>query len=96
MHNNRKRMGTGLAAAVAVAVGFLAVPPVLAATTNVAANDNRTFSPQTVNSAVGGSVHWTASGVDDHANVCGQGLRCRWQRSPGSCPMGFVLQDRDH
>lgn len=67
MHNNRMRLGTGLAAGVAVAVGFLAVPPVLAATTNVSANDNRTFSPQTVNPAVGGSIHWTASGVDDHS-----------------------------
>jgi plastocyanin len=40
---------------------------VSAATTQVAANDTRTFSPSSVTVAVGGSVHWAASGFDDHS-----------------------------
>jgi plastocyanin len=60
------RLCAALSAAV-VAAGLLASSPVAAATRNVDANDNRTFSPQNVTSAVGGSVHWTASGVDDHS-----------------------------
>jgi plastocyanin len=62
---NRKRLVTGFAAG-AVAAGLLAAAPVAAATTNVEATGNKTFSPKTVNSAVGGSVHWfsTADGVD--------------------------------
>ena len=38
-----------------------------AATKNVDVNDGRFFSPQNISSAVGGSIHWTASGVDDHS-----------------------------
>jgi plastocyanin len=64
--NERTRLFAGVATA-AVMAGLLAASPVAAVTTNVDANDNRTFSPQTVNAAVGGGVHWTASGVDDHS-----------------------------
>jgi plastocyanin len=61
----RTRLATGLLTGVAL-VGLLG-SSVSAATKNVAANDNRTFTPSTVTSAVGGSIHWTASGIDDHS-----------------------------
>ena len=64
---NRTTLGGGLAAAV-VAAGLLASTPVSAATQQVGANDNRTFTPTTVTfSAPGNSVHWAATGVDDHS-----------------------------
>ena len=63
---DRARLVGGLAAAT-VAAGLLAAPPVGAATKNVDVSDDRVFSPRTISSAVGGSIHWTASGVDDHS-----------------------------
>jgi plastocyanin len=63
---NRTTIGGGLAAAV-VAAGLLASTPVSAATRQVSANDNRTFTPTTLTSALGDSVHWAATGVDDHS-----------------------------
>ena len=62
---HRTRLFTGLVAGVAVA--GLVGSSVSAATRNVSANDNRTFSPRTVTTAVADSVHWTASGIDDHS-----------------------------
>jgi plastocyanin len=47
---------------------------VSAATTQVAANDSRTFSPSTVTAAVGGGVHWAASGIDEHSVTQDQGV----------------------
>ena len=65
--NNRIKRATGIAVG-AVALGVLTGPPVVAAiTTNVDVNDGKFFSPQTVKTPVGGSVHWAASGVDDHS-----------------------------
>ena len=64
--NDRTRLVTGLATG-AFAAGLLAASPVDAATKDVDVNDGKFFSPQTVSSAVGGSVHWAASGVDDHS-----------------------------
>ena len=63
---DRGRWSVGLAAA-AVAAGLLGAAPVGAATKNVDVNDDRSFSPQSISSAVGGSIHWTASGIDDHS-----------------------------
>ncbi len=63
---NKTRLVTGLAAAT-VAAGLLGAAPVGAATKNVDVNDGRFFSPQNISSTVGGSIHWTASGVDDHS-----------------------------
>ena len=63
---DRGRWSVGLAAA-AVAAGLLGAAPVGAATKNVDVNDDRSFSPQNISSAVGGSIHWTASGIDDHS-----------------------------
>jgi plastocyanin len=61
---DKARLVTGLAAG-AFAVGLFASSSV-AATTDVEATANKTFSPKTVTSAVGGSVHWfsPADGVD--------------------------------
>ena len=64
--NDRTRLVTGLATG-AFAAGLLAASPVDAATKDVDVNDGKFFSPQTVSAAVGGSVHWAASGVDDHS-----------------------------
>lgn len=47
---------------------------VSAATTQVSVNDARTFSPSRVTQAVGGSVHWAASGTDDHSVTQDRGL----------------------
>ena len=63
---DRGKWRVGLAAA-AVAAGLLGAAPVGAATKNVDVNDDRSFSPQSISSAVGGSIHWTASGIDDHS-----------------------------
>jgi len=62
---DRTRLASGLAAGVA-AVGLFAASAV-AATRNVDVNDGRFFGPRTVTAAVGDSVHWHASGVDDHS-----------------------------
>jgi plastocyanin len=65
--NDRIKRVTGIAAG-AVALGVLTGPPVVAAiTTHVDVNDARVFTPKTVSIPVGGSVHWAASGVDDHS-----------------------------
>jgi len=64
--NNRIKRATGIAAG-AAAVGLLTGPPVAAAITSVDVNDGRFFSPRSLSSTVGGSVHWTASGIDDHS-----------------------------
>ena len=63
---NKARLVTGLAAAGVVAAGLLASPG-SAATRNVDVSDARVFNPRTVSTTVGGSVHWTASGIDDHS-----------------------------
>jgi plastocyanin len=47
---------------------------VSAATTQVAANDSRTFSPSAVTAALGGNVHWAASGIDEHSVTQDQGV----------------------
>jgi plastocyanin len=64
--NDRTRLVTGLAAG-AVAVALLASSSVAAATKNVDVNDAKIFRPATLSAGVGDSVHWTASGVDDHS-----------------------------
>lgn len=64
--NDRIRLKTGLATG-AFAAGLLAASPVDAATRDVDVNDGKFFTPQTVSSGVGGSVHWAASGIDDHS-----------------------------
>jgi plastocyanin len=65
---NRKRLATGLAGG-AVAVGLLAADPVAAATRNVEATEDKTFSPSAVTSTVAGSVHWfgTQGGTQEHS-----------------------------
>lgn len=63
---DRGKWSVGLAAA-AVAAGLLGAAPVGAATKNVDVNDGKFFSPQNISSAVGGSIHWAASGIDDHS-----------------------------
>ncbi|HET8961417.1 hypothetical protein [Nocardioides sp.] len=60
------KLGGSLAAAV-VAAGLLASTPVSAATRQVSANDNRTFTPERLLAAPGDSVHWAASGTGDHS-----------------------------
>jgi plastocyanin len=65
MHD-RKRLVTGLVAG-AVAVGLFASSSVAAATRNVDVNDAKVFTPRTLSAGVGDSVHWAASGVDDHS-----------------------------
>ena len=65
--NDRIKRATGIAVG-AVALGVLTGPPVVAAiTTEVDVNDAKVFTPKTVSLPVGGSVHWDASGVDDHS-----------------------------
>jgi plastocyanin len=64
--NDRIKRVTGIAVG-AVVLGVLTGPPVVAATKDVDVNDGRFFSPKTLSSPVGGSVHWNASGVDDHS-----------------------------
>lgn len=65
--NDRIKRATGIAVG-AVALGVLTGPPVVAAiTTDVDVNDGKFFTPQTVSAPVGGSVHWSASGIDDHS-----------------------------
>ncbi len=62
---HRTRLATGLVAGVALA-GLLG-SSVSAATKNVDVNDDKVFLPGNISSAVGGSIRWTASGVDDHS-----------------------------
>ena len=65
--NDRIKRAAGIAVG-ALALGVLTGPPVVAAiTTNVDVNDAKVFTPKTVTIPVGGSVHWSASGVDDHS-----------------------------
>jgi plastocyanin len=65
--NDRIKRVTGIAVG-AVALGVLTGPPVVAAiTTQVDVNDGKFFSPKAVSTSVGDSVHWAASGVDDHS-----------------------------
>jgi plastocyanin len=63
---NRTTLGGGLAAAV-VAAGLLASTPVAAVTKTVSVNDNETFVRQNETSAVGGSINWRATGIDEHS-----------------------------
>jgi plastocyanin len=67
---SRVARGAGLGAVLTVVLAS----SVSAATTNVDVNDGRFFSPRTLNQAPGGSVHWLASGVDDHSVTSDQGL----------------------
>lgn len=62
---DRTRLASGLAAGVAT-VGLIATSAV-AATKNVDVNDGKFFGPANVTAAVGDSVHWHASGIDDHS-----------------------------
>jgi plastocyanin len=65
--NDRIKRATGIAVG-AVVLGVLTGPPVVAAiTTDVDVSDAKVFSPKTVSASVGGSVHWAASGIDDHS-----------------------------
>jgi plastocyanin len=68
----RRRLTRGAALGV-VLTGLLATS-VSAATTNVDVNDGRFFSPSRVTQTPGGSVHWLASGFDDHSVTSDQGL----------------------
>lgn len=61
----RRRLTRG-AALGALATGLLATSA-SAATTNVDVNDGKFFNPENVTQTVGGSVHWQASGIDDHS-----------------------------
>jgi plastocyanin len=63
----RSRLARGSVLAVAL-VGLLATS-VSAATTQVEATEARTFSPRSVNQAVGGGVHWagTPGGAEEHS-----------------------------
>jgi plastocyanin len=62
---NRTRLVRGFALG-AVLTGLFATS-VSAATTQVAVSDARVFTPSAVTQAVGGSVHWAATGADDHS-----------------------------
>jgi plastocyanin len=64
--NDRIKRATGIAVG-AVALGVLTGPPVAAAIKGVDVNDGKFFSPNNLSSTVGGSVHWSASGIDDHS-----------------------------
>jgi plastocyanin len=64
--NDRTRIFGGFAG-VAVAAALVAASPVFGVTRNVDVNDGKFFSPRSLSSTVGGSVHWTASGIDDHS-----------------------------
>jgi plastocyanin len=68
----RGRIAKGIGLGI-VLTGLLA-SSVSAATLNVDVNDGRFFSPRAVNQTPGGSVHWLASGVDDHSVTSDQGL----------------------
>lgn len=61
-------------ATLGVVITGLLASSVSAATTQVAANDDKTFSPPSVNQSVGGSIHWAASGVDEHSVTQDQGV----------------------
>jgi plastocyanin len=63
--SHRSRLVRGLTLGVVVTGVFAS--SVSAATTQVAANDDRTFSPSSVTQSVGGGVHWAASGIDEHS-----------------------------
>lgn len=62
------------AAALGLALTGLLATSVSAATTEVGVNDSRSFSPRTANAAVGGNVHWSATGTDDHTVTQDRGL----------------------
>jgi plastocyanin len=64
--NDRIKRATGIAVG-AIALGVLTGPPVAAAIKSVDVNDGKFFSPNNLSSTVGGSVHWSASGIDDHS-----------------------------
>jgi plastocyanin len=67
---SRVARGAGLGAVLTVVLAS----SVSAATTNVDVNDGRFFNPRAVNQTAGGSVHWVASGIDDHSVTSDQGL----------------------
>jgi plastocyanin len=56
---------------------------VSAATTQVDVSDSRQFLPGSVTQAVGGGVHWRASGADDHSVTSDQGLFASGAAAPG-------------
>jgi plastocyanin len=60
---------------------------VSAATTDVGVNDNRTFSPSRVTQAVGGRVHWAATGTDDHSVTHDNGV---FNSGPASAGVDFT------
>ena len=65
LRNHRRRLVRG--AVLGAAVTGLLASSVSAATTEVAANDSKRFSPSTVTTGLGSSVHWTAPGTDVHS-----------------------------
>jgi plastocyanin len=79
--SRRGRLVRGLALGT-VLTGLLATS-VSAATTNVDVSDNRVFTPPSVTAAVGGNVHWQASGTDDHSVTQDQGLFNSGPAAPG-------------
>lgn len=68
----RARLVRGLTLG-AVLTGLFA-SSVSAATTQVAVNDTKTFSPSSISQTVGGSVRWAATGVDEHSVTQNRGL----------------------
>jgi plastocyanin len=76
MPNHTRTHRTRLLRGFALAAGITALfaSSVSAATTQVAVNDSKTFSPASISQTVGGSVHWAASGTDQHSVTQDQGV----------------------
>jgi plastocyanin len=76
MQQHTRKRGRRLvpAAALGLALTGLLATSVSAATIDVGVNDNRTFTPRTVTTALGNSVHWSTTGVDDHSVTQDRGL----------------------
>ena len=68
----RSRIARGAGLGAVLTIGLASA--VSAATTSVDVNDDRFFNPRAVSQTPGGSVHWRASGVDDHSVTSDQGL----------------------
>jgi plastocyanin len=68
----RSRVARG--AGLGVAMTALLASSVSAATTSVSVNDAKVFNPDAVNQTAGGSVHWQATGFDQHSVTQDAGL----------------------